>query len=204
MLSSIPAIKMTIQFDIDWEKALAAVVYLASKRLPEFDKYKASKLIFLADKYHLVKFARPITGDVYFALEHGPIPSQILNRIKVFESGQDEEMDRLLDLDRRFTNPRFSSKIGSTDYSVLSQSDIMALDRTVHMFGEKTFAELRAMTHAMPAYFKAWDSRPAGTKRAEMSFEDFFEQESEAIEGAMEEVLEQYSLRKAFPPSASF
>ena len=59
---------MAVQFKLDWEKSLAALVYLASKELPEFDKYKACKLIFLADKYHLVQYARPITGDFYFAV----------------------------------------------------------------------------------------------------------------------------------------
>jgi uncharacterized phage-associated protein len=189
---------MAVRFTIDWEKSLAALVYLSSKGLPEFDKYKACKLIFLADKYHLVQHARPITGDFYFAVAYGPIPTVILDRIKKFESGEDAELASVLEQDKRFANPHFRAKV-ETNFSALSQSDIIALDKIAELFGQKNFAELKAITHAMPAYSKAWDSRLEGTKRAEMSFEDFFEEDSEAVQGALEEMIEQYSLESVFP-----
>jgi len=189
---------MPVQFKIDWEKTLAALVYLASKELPEFDKYKACKLIFLADKYHLVHFARPITGDSYYAVPYGPIPSQTLNRIKALEAGEDDELGHLLEQDTRFSNPHFRAK-REANFSALSQSDIMALDRTAELFGQKNFPELKAITHAMPAYSKAWESRPAESKRAQMAFEDFFEEDAEAVQGALQEMIEQYALESAFP-----
>ena len=192
---------MAVQFKLDWEKSLAALVYLASKELPEFDKYKACKLIFLADKYHLVQYARPITGDFYFAVPFGPIPSQILNRIKVFEKGEDPELSELLEQDTRFTNPHFRAKRES-NFSALSQSDIMALDRVAEVFGHKNFPELRLITHAMPAYSKAWESRLEGARRSPMNFEDFFEEDSEAVQGALEEMMEQHSLESVFPQRA--
>ena len=192
---------MPVQFNIDWEKALAALVYLASKELPEFDKYKACKLIFLADKYHLVRFARPITGDEYYAVPYGPIPSQLLDRLDAFEKGIDAELAQLLESDPRFKNPHFRAK-AEVNFSALSQSDIIALDRVVEVFGSKNFAELKAITHTMPAYCKAWQSRPEGTKGALMSFEDFFEEDAEAVQGALEEMIEQNALESVFPSCA--
>lgn len=189
---------MPVRFEIDWEKSLAALVYLASKDLPEFDKYKACKLVFLSDKYHLVRFARPITGDAYYAVPYGPIPSQLLDRIDALEKGEDEELAGLLESDTRFTNPHFRAKT-EANFSALSQSDIIALDRIAELFGNKNFAELKAITHAMPAYSKAWQARAEGTKRALMSFEDFFEEDAEAVQGALEEMIEQYALESAFP-----
>ena len=190
---------MPVQFTIDWEKSLAALVYLASKNLPEFDKYKACKLIFLADKYHLVQYARPITGDVYFAVEYGPIPSQILDRIKALERGEDEEMEAMLGKNPRFSYPHFTAK-AEINFSALSQSEIIALDRIAELFGSKNFAELKSITHAMPAYSRAWDARSEGSKRAPMQFEDFFEEDAEAVQGAFQEMIEQHAVESVFPP----
>jgi uncharacterized phage-associated protein len=192
---------MTIKFQFEWEKALAALAYLASKNLPEFDKYKSCKLLFLADKYHLVKYARPITGDEYFAVPYGPIPSSVLDRLNLFEQGKDDSLAAVFELDKRYMYPRYTAKIQS-DFSVLSQSDIMALDRIAELFGQKSFPELKAITHAMPAYYKAWKSKPEDSKRAGMAFEDFFEEESESVKGVLEEVKELDAIRKAFPDSA--
>jgi uncharacterized phage-associated protein len=189
---------MPVGFNIDWEKSLAALVYLASKNLPELDKYKACKLIFLSDKYHLVRFGRPITGDTYFAVPYGPIPSQLLDRINALERNADPELQRLLEQDTRYTNPHFHSR-AEANFSALSQSDIIALDRMAELFGQKNFSELKSITHSMPAYSKPWESRPEGSKRALMSFEDFFEEDGEAVQGAFEEMLEQYCLETSFP-----
>ncbi|MBX3353474.1 MAG: SocA family protein [Phycisphaeraceae bacterium] len=40
------------------------------------------KLLYLADRTSLERFGRPITYDYYYALKHGPVPSQIYNLIK--------------------------------------------------------------------------------------------------------------------------
>lgn len=189
---------MPVEFILDWDKSIAALVYLASKGLPEFDRYKACKLLFLADKYHLARYARPITGDAYFAVPYGPIPSAILDRLEALEAGNDEQLKAYLELDSKFTHPWFVARV-APDFSVLSQSDLKALDRTIELFGQKNFAELKAITHAMPAYSKAWESRPEGSNRALMQYEDFFEEESEAARGAFEEMIEEDTLRRAFP-----
>ena len=54
-----------VRFEFDFEKALAALVYLAKRRKGGLDIYSVCKLLFLADKYHLVKYSRPITGNHY-------------------------------------------------------------------------------------------------------------------------------------------
>ena len=58
--------------------------------------------------------------------------------------------------------------------------------------------ELRAITHELPAWEKAWESRGNG-RSAAMNFEDFFEEDEEAIPGAREEALENSALRSVFP-----
>ena len=189
---------MPVTFQLNWDKAIAAILYLAGKNLPEFDRYKACKLLFLADKFHVVRFARPVTGDVYYALPYGPVPSRILDRLEAFEAGRDEQLASVLELDVKFTYPRYAAK-ASPDYSVLSQSEVMALDRAIELFGNKTFPELKSITHEMPAYSKPWKAKPSDSNRAEMNFEDFFDEDAEAVAGALEEMQENDTMRKAFP-----
>lgn len=44
-------------------------------------KTKLMKLFYFADFTHIKKFGTPITYDTYYHLEHGPIPSTILNLV---------------------------------------------------------------------------------------------------------------------------
>lgn len=193
---------MAVQFEFDFDKALAALAYLASRDVPALDVYKLHKLLFLADKYHLVRYGRPITGDQYVAMEYGPVPSRTYDLLKAYVEGdRDEAVTRLagfLELEQQYKYPRFKAK-AAYDAALFSQSDVSALERTVELFGDKTFEELKAITHEMPAFRRAWEARPADKKSVPMEFEAFFEEDSEAIGGAFEEMLENDSLRKAFP-----
>jgi hypothetical protein len=194
---------MAVAFIFDFEKARAAILYLAQKNLPDFDKGKTCKLLFLVDKLHLVQYGRPVTGDLYWALEHGPVPTHVLDLLDHLEqkktsSDQARALSAGLELDRRFANPRFRALQGP-DMSVLSKSDIGVLDRIADLHGRKTFAELRALTHEMVAYQRAWKRKRAGKRAAPMAFEDFFEEDADAIAGTREEMLENAALRKAFP-----
>lgn len=197
---------MPVEFAFSFAKAQAALLYLANIGLSEFTKGKACKIIFLADKQHLVKNARPITGDWYAAMEHGPVPSHLLALLDEIEDGAKSpeaiELSSALDLDRSFQYPRLIPK-RRPDLSQLSESDIEALDSTVRAFGAMTFAQLRALTHETPAYDKAWSERQQAN-RGIMKFEDFFEEDGDARSGVQEEMLENAALRKAFPDPAWF
>jgi uncharacterized phage-associated protein len=199
-----------VQFEFNADKAVAVIAYLAS-RPPEdltvLDKYKVGKLLFLADKYHLVRYGRPILGDEYRALEWGPVPQRALDMLHALLDKSKHPRDpqhvsrllKTLKIDRTLENPRFRAKAPG-DLSCLSRSEIMALDRIVSIHGRKSFPELLNLTHAMPAYRKPWSARTAGAKMAPMRYEDFFEEDADAIKGAFEEMIEDDALRKSFPP----
>jgi uncharacterized phage-associated protein len=192
--------KVGVDFPFDVNRGLEAVVYLASRDIPALDKYKLAKLLFLADKYHLVKYGRPITGDQYFAMPHGPVPTTILNLLSgvVEKKNSDKRVATLLaalEVDRSYQYPRFKAK-QPPEQRFLSTSDLRALDEIVERFGNMTFAALKAVTHEMVAYQKAWERRKKASS-VPMAFEDFFEEDSDAVSGAREEMIENYKLRKA-------
>lgn len=186
---------MAIEFQFDLEKAREAIAYLASESADGLDLYKACKLLFLADKYHLVRYGRTITGDWYFALPHGPAPSRALRLLQMFLDDPDSvpALSSALKIDRSFQYPRFSAQRPELDN--LSQSDVEALSETLKRFGSKSFSELRALTHEMKAYQNAWENRGL-TSSARMAFEDFFEEDFDAIAGVLEEAIEDSHLRK--------
>jgi|SRR6267378_4696052 len=183
-----------MNFVFDREKTIAAIGYLAAKGLPELDKYRVCKLLFLADKVHLVKYARPITGDTYYAVQYGPIPTNILTLLTAFENN--ETQLEVVGIEMRGVRPNYKLK-NPVDTSVLSKSDITVLDKVVDQYGLKSFGELKDLTHDMPAYTKAWNTRPNGLQREVMQFEDFFEGEPEAVKGALARAKEDAELRKS-------
>jgi uncharacterized phage-associated protein len=196
---------MPVAFSFDFEKALGAIVYLASRpaEVPELDKYKLAKLLFLAEKYHLVRYGRPIFGAFYKALDYGPVPQQVLDLLHELIRARDREprgsyaqrLAEALSVDRRFEHARFSSRM-EFDPDALSQSEVDALERVIRLHGQKTFSELMALTHSMVAYRRVWESRRAQQKAVLMRYEDFFDEDADAVAGAREAMLENYELRK--------
>jgi uncharacterized phage-associated protein len=201
---------VTVTFEFDFDKTVAALLYLADKpenEVTALDKYKASKLLFFADKYHLVRYGRPILGDFYKALPYGPVPQLTLNGIQSLLDKKPKGnyaarlMDRLSDLleiDRTFANPRLKAR-QPIDISALSESDLEALEYVVREYGRKTFEELMALTHLVAPYRYAWESREPGKQAAIMKWEDFFVEDANAVSGAKELMLENFAVRKTFP-----
>jgi len=183
-----------IEFQFDIDKTREALAYLASKSPSGRDKYILCKLLFLADKYHLVRYGRTITGDRYFAMEHGPAPNRVLGQLDMLieEPESVPALASLLKVDHAFRYPRISLA-RHTDFENLSESDKEALDEILTRHGSKGFPELRALTHEMVAYKKAWGARTKGS--VPMDFEDFFEEDADAIAGVLEEAIEDANLR---------
>jgi uncharacterized phage-associated protein len=190
--------RMSVKFKLDIEKVVAVILYLSAKNIPDLTPGKLFKLMFLAEKYHLVRYGRTITGDRYDAMKDGPVPSWTYDLFKkdVLKHPFSDVAMRLVSslcIDKSFELPHLSAKT-EFDREQLSESDIAALDRTVARFGQKTFFELRAETHGTVAYEKAWSAR--GSKMSHpMDFEQFFEGDEDALVGTKEEMLENHVLK---------
>jgi uncharacterized phage-associated protein len=192
---------MPVEFQLDIDKVVATAIFIASRNIPELTVGKMLKMIFLSDKYHLVRYGRTITGDRYDAMHDGPVPSFAYDLFKqILRKPFTPQGKRLADaliIDTNYQLPRFSARI-EFDPEQLSKSDILALDETIQQFGDKSFEELSAITHTMAAYDKAWRSRGMFRKSARMKFEDFFDDDAGAIAGAREETIENDCLKKSF------
>ena len=189
---------MVVAFEFDPQRALAAIAYIASKKLPRFDKYKVCKLVFLADRQHLIRNGRPITGDTYYALDWGPVPSTTLNALNNNHPLSDElrkilKKERAQKGKKRPRNPRYQLRSNQKLWlEYLSKSDLEILDDVIANYGDKTFDELYQITHALPAYYRAWRRRE-GENRSLMRFEEFFENDDNADPVLLSQLVERAS-----------
>ncbi len=192
---------MSVEFQFDFPRTLAAITYIASQNIPDLTEYRILKILFFADKYHLVRYGRTITGDGYSALPDGPVPSITYDIFKrqVLRKPFTEEGRRIaanLEISRKTKYPRFRA-VAPYDADDLSKSDIAALDYAIRQLRHMSYDQLRDLSHAIVAFDKAWKRKKFYKFSAPMKFEDFFEDDPNAAEGAKAEMLESDQLRKA-------
>lgn len=199
------AVVPSIQFQFDYEKTKGALLYLAA-RVPEFDRNKACKLLFLADREHLIRLARPITGDRYEAFPTGPVPSktkELLVGMEFVLKGQTADTDpEAKNLASAFSleSGTYYKGLQDPDPDALSESDLTVLEEVANEHGDKFSGPEADLTTKIAAYRIAWHEE-SGKNSFPMAFEDFF---ADAPNGdvVLREVLRRERLRRAFPDPA--
>jgi uncharacterized phage-associated protein len=187
----------TIRFEFNPGKLAQVLGYLAWKGVPTLDKLKTVKLLYFADKEHLLKHGRPILGDVYFCMPHGPVPSFSKNLIDdALDQWKDVEPSLLkyVGVDRSGKYPQFVFK-EMPDLGELSLSEVNALDCTVARYGQKGPWELRNLSHEEPCWVIAHRHKPAGIESVEMPYETFFEGQPAEVASLLELVREEQENR---------
>jgi uncharacterized phage-associated protein len=166
-----------LKFKPKLDKIVELLVYLAHKR-PSADQYQAVKFFYLADREHFNRYGRPITFEMYYALDYGPVASTALDLIKQRPSVmkraglnelpiKTEKKDKIIFL---------SEPARSVNYEVFSKSDLAVFDEIIDKYGNLSFGELYKLTHSHFAYEIAWNTRRDGGKRAPMYYEDMLEE----------------------------
>ena len=128
--------------------------------------------MFFADRYHLRKFGRPVSECAYYAMLHGPVAS---------EAKHVAEDDDLLPAPARSYARKFLRKkpdydfasIAPVDDSVLSVTDLEALEFAWRNFGRFNKYQLRDITHHYPEW-KRHERALKDHKRIKMNYADFF------------------------------
>ena len=152
---------LPIKYDFNTDKFIAAMAYMAD-RVQDLTKLRACKLIYFSDKYHLLNFGRPIFGDQYAKMDYGPVPSQscnYMNDILEAKEHNSQVEDYLIDILRHLgvkkklweKNPHFVAR-EPADLSVLSPSDIEALDHAIEDYGSMSIGELLECVHEEPSW----------------------------------------------------
>jgi uncharacterized phage-associated protein len=189
---------MTIRFRFRPEKMVATLTFLA-QRVSDLDAMKTVKLLFFADRTHLRKYGRPILGDTYYGMDHGPVPSATFDVIKeaFYQTGRDVSTDTMnllaeyLDVDRGGDRPRFVAR-QAPDMDWLSASDIEALEETLQQLGTRNALDLRTLAHEQPEVQYADNLRRTSRRGSvPIPFKLLLDQEDseslEAVEDAQEE-----------------
>lgn len=131
--------------DITKEKSVTALLYICQALGGSWDKYSLLKILYFAEEKHLVKYARPITGENMIAMPHGPVPSYAYDSVK--RSPLNE---------RYFTieegNVVTAQQPPNLDY--LSMSDISCIDESISENSQLGFKQLKNKSHNA-AYNKA-------------------------------------------------
>jgi uncharacterized phage-associated protein len=149
-------------FRVNWDKVIEAIDFVATLK-PGVTQYFIGKILFFADREHLLDYGRPITGDRYVAMEHGPVPSAIRDILKADSDSPDDILTGLYDrvvIEHEANKQKVFSK-GAGAYEHLSGSDREYLAAATETYGKMTFGELKRASHEDIAYVEAWD-RPGG------------------------------------------
>lgn len=143
---------------------IEALCYLLSK-LEAADKIFLVKLMYLADKYHLMNYGRTITNDEFFAFENGPAGSRTTDVLEFDPYVLGSCITMAKDLIRKGDGHQYlpGSKCESHEAEMLSESDIEALDFVLEKFGKMNQWDLVDYTHT----FREWKQYEDRFKRHE-------------------------------------
>jgi hypothetical protein len=126
-----------MSFPLDKERLIAATLYVLQKYEGEADFHTIFKTLYVADKDHLADYGRPITGDTYYAMDFGPVPSHLYD---AFKDGNYSAFFK------RIGQCTIISDI-EPDMNELSKSDIGALDKAFNIINGLDFRRRTELTH---------------------------------------------------------
>jgi len=167
-----------LRFSFDQDKLAAVLTFFAS-RVDDLDALKSAKLLYFADKRHLLRYGRPIIGDNYFGMDHGPVPERAYDQIKAAldrdHSVIPPHFAQYLTVDMSARYPRFKAKC-APDMDMLSDSDVEVLDEILSEYGQLSAWVLRDLTHKEPEVQES-DERLKRThsKSVPIPFANFFD-----------------------------
>lgn len=151
---------------------IQALYYLINSNDKKYDKLSLLKLVFFADRYHMRKYARSITDDTYYAMQYGPVASNVKNILDFDFLSEDEKnyIEKYLSKDGKY----YSTINPLESLEMLSDTDKEALDFAIENFANNKTFNLVDMTHKYPEWKRFEKSLEDGLKREKMNMEDFF------------------------------
>jgi uncharacterized phage-associated protein len=158
-----------IRFTMNEDKAIEAIVWVASQ-CPGIDFYHVAKVLYFADKEHLSRYARPVLGDTYIKMPHGPVPSFVYDLLKRNEFLPGDTLAAISDAVKLDPTPYPAVHAARAPrLDVFSRSDLETLRWALDVYGRRSVSELRELTHQE----RAWCDAPMN---GEMRYEDIIDE----------------------------
>jgi uncharacterized phage-associated protein len=180
------------------EKTVHAIAFFASRGVRDLTRMKVAKLLYFADKAHLRRHGRLITGDTYFFMNHGPVPSVALALMDGALGKTSTDWTRTEPLFHRVLAAEHDSQACGQavfcarvepDPDVFSESDLEVLEEVCTRYGSMTASDLRKASHLEPDHLAA-EAQRGGAKRQPIPVEGFLmglpEDEKQEILGILE------------------
>lgn len=134
-------------------KTCVQALHYLLKQLGTIDKLKLVKLMFLADKLHLIRYGRTITGDTFLAMPNGPVGSMVkdvLSGEMGFLSQNDTGFcEKFIEQNGKYD---YHARENNPDFGMLSKSDYKILNEVICKFGKLDKWQLVELTHKYPEW----------------------------------------------------
>lgn len=149
------------RFKFDEEKAVASLLYIAKKLgKDKADLHSVFKTLYFAEQKHLVRYGRPVTGEIYSALRDGPVPSALYDLCKDSRK-LNIPYKNLFQLDGRW----LITVLSDPNLDEFSESDLECLDEAIKEIEGLSYNDRRGISHD-PAYTQAWIKK--GSKKSQV------------------------------------
>jgi len=170
----------------DFDKTVHSAMYVAEK-LDVKDFHRIFKILYFADREHLKKYGRTVTGDTYIKMVKGPVPTTLYN---IFKSIKNNKLFQNRDMKEFFTvyGEYFIKLEKKPDLKYLSKTDVTELDKSIAKYGKMQFGILSAISHGL-----AWEY---AKENKEISIENILREVGED-EGYISYVTESINCQKA-------
>lgn len=184
----------------DTRKIIQALTYIAYQQPGhKINSMKAYKLLWLADRYHLRQYGRTITGDIFFALPHGVVPSDAKNVV--------ERQATHLPTDEKYRD-KYIKRLGKYSFQAITEPDVMlfsdsdqeVLDKILQVYGALDQYELEKLSHKFPEWLAYENKLQAeGTPKAyKIDIDYFFDEAKEDNSGLFADDPEKIALIKEY------
>ena len=130
-----------------------SICFILSK-INKADKIHLIKLVYLADKYHLMNYGRTITNDNYMALSHGPVGSITMDVLEYdpYVLGEYLDISQSMFVNTHDFEYSLSDQFKIEMLENLSESDIEALEFSINNFGNMNKWDVVHYTHTLPEW----------------------------------------------------
>lgn len=145
-------IKEPIRFRFDERKATAAAALLLELAGGTMEYLRLLKLLYIADREALDALGRPITGDKFVSMKHGPVLSQTYNLIKrvvlpQLPGGGSPWVEHIEGVGRYRVHLKKHPGVGA-----LSEAETAVLAKVFQLYRDHDVWTLRDETHTLPEW----------------------------------------------------